>query len=111
MKSFCLFLVIFLGLSVSGCVSLPPLLTYLNYAKTAADVGSYATTDKSTTDHAVSAITKKDCNLFRFVMDKKVCKEHKKKEERNEYTQNDIWTPDSMKKPDVVIDLDLFDGV
>jgi len=48
----------------------------IDQAKTAADVVSYGTTRKTLTDHALDAVTGKDCNLIN-VFDKyrKVCRE------------------------------------
>jgi hypothetical protein len=48
----------------------------IDQAKTAADVVSYGTTRKTLTDHALDAVTGRDCNLVN-VFDKyhKVCRE------------------------------------
>jgi murein L,D-transpeptidase YcbB/YkuD len=48
----------------------------IDQAKTAADVVSYGTTHKTLTDHALDAVTGRDCNLIN-VFDKyhKVCRE------------------------------------
>ena len=48
----------------------------VDQVKTAADVVSYGTTHKTLTDHALDAVTGKDCNLVN-VFDKyhKVCRE------------------------------------
>ena len=48
----------------------------VDQVKTAADVVSYGTTHKTLTDHALSAVTGRDCNLVN-VFDKyhKVCRE------------------------------------
>ena len=48
----------------------------VDQAKTAADVVAYGTTGKTLTDHALDAVTGRDCKLFN-VFDKyhKVCKE------------------------------------
>ena len=48
----------------------------VDQAKTAADVVAYGTTGKSLTDHALDAVTGRDCNLIN-VFDKyhKVCRE------------------------------------
>ena len=48
----------------------------IDQAKTAADVVSYGTTRKTLTDHALDAVTGRDCNLIN-VFDKyhKVCRE------------------------------------
>lgn len=52
---------------ISGCAAMPPALIHTGYVKTAADVVSYATTEKSTTDHAISAVAEKDCALHRVI--------------------------------------------
>ena len=48
----------------------------VDQAKTAADVVAYGTTGKTLTDHALDAVTGRDCKLFN-IFDKhhKVCKE------------------------------------
>ena len=48
----------------------------VDQVKTAADVVSYGTTHKTLTDHALDAVTGRDCNLIN-VFDKyhKICKE------------------------------------
>ena len=115
-KIFHLCLFIFLGLSVGGCVSgFPPVFTYFGYVKTAADVGSYAATNKSTTDHVLSAMTKKDCNLFRFLIREEVCREYEKEEDitlaKAEYQKEDIQILDSIKDPKITITYPEFDNV
>jgi len=48
----------------------------VDQAKTAADVVAYGTTGKSLTDHALDAVTGRDCNLIHvFNKHRKVCKE------------------------------------
>jgi murein L,D-transpeptidase YcbB/YkuD len=48
----------------------------IDQAKTAADVVSYGTTRKTLTDHALDAVTGRDCNLIHvFNKYRKVCKE------------------------------------
>jgi hypothetical protein len=48
----------------------------VDQVKTAADVVSYGTTSKTLTDHALDAITGKDCNLINtFSKYRKVCRE------------------------------------
>ncbi len=118
MKVFHLILLSFLGFSISGCAGLPPLITYLGYVKTAADIGSFLETDKTLTDHALSAITEEDCALFRAVMNEEVCRNKKKKEkvlaktpeETKEEYQN-IRTVDSMVNPNVTIDYSVLDDL
>ena len=48
----------------------------IDQAKTAADVVSYGTTRKTLTDHALDAVTGRDCNLINaFNKYRKVCRE------------------------------------
>jgi murein L,D-transpeptidase YcbB/YkuD len=48
----------------------------VDQVKTAADVVSYGTTSKTLTDHALDAVTGKDCNLINtFSKYRKVCRE------------------------------------
>jgi murein L,D-transpeptidase YcbB/YkuD len=48
----------------------------VDQVKTAADVVSYGTTSKTLTDHALDAVTGRDCNLINtFSKSRKVCRE------------------------------------
>ena len=47
----------------------------LNYSKNSVDFLSFITTDKTTTDHALSYLFKKDCSLARSFKFNKVCQE------------------------------------
>ena len=48
----------------------------VDQVKTAADVVSYGTTSKTLTDHALDAVTGRDCNLINtFSKYRKVCRE------------------------------------
>ena len=47
----------------------------LNYSKNSADIVSYVTTDKTTTDHILSYYFKKDCSLARTLKLKEICQE------------------------------------
>ena len=48
----------------------------IDQAKTAADVVAYGTTGKTLTDHALDAVTGRDCNLINaFNKYRKVCRE------------------------------------
>lgn len=48
----------------------------VDQAKTAADVVAYGTTGKTLTDHALDAVTGRDCNLINvFNKYRKICKE------------------------------------
>ena len=60
----------------------------VDQVKTAADVVSYGTTSKTLTDHALDAVTGRDCNLVN-VFDKyrKVCREK----------MPDLSTPEKIK--------------
>jgi murein L,D-transpeptidase YcbB/YkuD len=61
----------------------------VDQVKTAADVVSYGTTSKTLTDHALDAVTGRDCNLVN-VFDKyrKVCREK----------MPDLSTPEKIKE-------------
>ncbi len=48
----------------------------LTVAKLAGDLISYVTTGKSTTDHAVSAVTERDCALHRPLFEEDVCQDN-----------------------------------
>lgn len=57
--------------------------------KTAADVVSYGTTSKTLTDHALDAVTGRDCNLINtFSKYRKVCREK----------MPDLSTPEKIKE-------------
>ena len=48
----------------------------VDQAKTAADVVAYGTTGKTLTDHALDAVTGKDCNLINIINKyRKICRE------------------------------------
>jgi len=60
----------------------------VDQVKTAADVVSYGTTSKTLTDHALDAITGRDCNLINtFSKYRKVCREK----------MPDLSTPEKIK--------------
>ena len=80
-------LILFLCLLLQGCVTMlasnmgagatiVSTAETVDQLKTAADVVSYGTTHKTLTDHALDAVTGRDCNLVN-VFDKyhKVCRE------------------------------------
>jgi len=80
-------LILFLCLLLQGCVTMlasnmgagatvVATAETVDQVKTAADVVSYGTTRKTLTDHALDAVTGRDCNLVN-VFDKyhKVCRE------------------------------------
>ena len=60
-----------LPLLCGGC-ALPLQWTILS---TAADGASYASTGKTTTDHALSAATERDCSLMRIFEEEPVCRD------------------------------------
>jgi len=63
-------------LFLNSCsISLQSIIDSLNYSKNSADFLSYATTDKTTTDHALSYMFKKDCSLARTLKLKQICQE------------------------------------
>ena len=56
-------------------MSLQSIFDTLNYSKNSADFLSFVTTDKTTTDHALSYIFQKDCSLARTLKLKQICQE------------------------------------
>ena len=56
------------------------ILDGLNYSKTSADFLSFATTKKTTSDHALSYLFNKDCSLGRSLKFKAICEEIRKKD-------------------------------
>ena len=56
-------------------MSLQSIFDALNYSKNSADFLSFVTTDKTTTDHALSYIFQKDCSLARTLKLKQICQE------------------------------------
>ncbi len=92
-------LILFLCLLLQGCVTMlasnmgagaavVATAETVDQVKTAADVVSYGTTSKTLTDHALDAVTGRDCNLIN-VFDKyrKVCREK----------MPDLSTPEKIK--------------
>ena len=57
------------ALILTGC-GLPPAVSIASFV---ADGLSFVTTSKSTTDHAISAVTRQDCALLRVVQNEAVC--------------------------------------
>ena len=80
-------LILFVCLFLPGCVTMlasnmgagatvVAAAETVDQVKTAADVVSYGTTSKTLTDHALDAITGRDCNLINtFSKYRKVCRE------------------------------------
>ena len=63
-------------LFLNNCsLSLQSFFDTLNYSKNSADVLSYITTEKTTTDHLLSNIFQKDCSLARTLKLKEICQE------------------------------------
>ena len=63
-------------LFLNSCsISLQSIIDSLNYSKNSADFLSYVTTDKTTTDHALSYMFKKDCSLARTLKLEQICQE------------------------------------
>ena len=56
---------------LSGC-GLPPAVMIASYA---ADGVSYVATGKSVSDHGISAVTGRDCALWRVIKGKSICKD------------------------------------
>lgn len=59
------------AVGLSGCLALP---IPLQIASIAADIGSYAVTGKSVTDHALSAAADQDCAILRFAAGDAICR-------------------------------------
>ena len=80
-------LIIVISLLLQGCATLVvghmgagstavAVAETVDQAKTAADIVAYGTTGKTLTDHALDAVTGRDCNLILiFNKYRKVCKE------------------------------------
>ena len=67
-------------------MSLQNIFDILNYSKNSVDMLSYVTTDKTTTDHALSYFFGKDCSMARTIKLKAICEEVKKDNGyKNEY--------------------------
>lgn len=92
-----LILLLFLPTGFEGCVLLASLAggsagtiqvaQTIDIAKTAGDVGSAAVTNKTLTDHALSALSGKDCRVLNIFDKKKVCKT----------PMPDVSTPEKIK--------------
>jgi len=76
MKSIYKIYFLFFFLILNNCsISLQSLFDTLNYTKNSADVATYFITDKTTTDHALSYLFKKDCSIARSLKLKQICQE------------------------------------
>ena len=72
---------IFIFFILSNCsISLSTLFDTIVYSKNSADFLSFVNTDKTTTDHGLSYLFKKDCTLARALKFKKICQEINKKD-------------------------------
>jgi len=86
-----------LSISLQGCVLLASsaggsagtiqVAQTIDMVKTAGDVGSAAVTNKTLTDHALSALSGKDCRVFNIFDKKKICK----------IPMPDVSTPEKIK--------------
>ena len=63
-----------LASSAGGSASTIQVAQTIDMVKTAGDVGSAAVTKKTLTDHALSALSGKDCRVFNIFDKKKICK-------------------------------------
>ena len=92
-------LILFVCLLLQGCVTMlasnmgagaavVATAETVDQVKTAADVVSYGTTSKTLTDHALDAVTGRDCNLINtFSKYRKICREK----------MPDLSTPEKIK--------------
>lgn len=65
-------------LLLSGCAMIP---ASVQYASTAASLGIWAVTGKTTTDHMLSYANDQDCELFRALNDDDVCIDYEDEDE------------------------------
>ena len=76
MKSIFKIYFIFIFFILNNCsISLSTLFEAFTYSKNSVDFLSFVTTDKTTTDHALSYMFNKDCSLARTFKLKKICEE------------------------------------
>ena len=61
---------------LSGCVALPPWVSYVSFG---VDGAVLVITDKTPADHAISLALDKDCALWRFVKRQEICQEDQEK--------------------------------
>lgn len=76
-----------LASSAGGSAGTIQVAQTIDMLKTAGDVGSAAVTNKTLTDHALSAISGKDCRIFNIFDKKKICKT----------PMPDVSTPEKIK--------------
>lgn len=95
--SITLILLFLLSIGLEGCVLLASsaggsagtiqVAQTIDMVKTAGDIGSAAVTNKTLTDHALSALSGKDCRVFNIFDKKKICKT----------PMPDVSTPEKIK--------------
>ena len=78
---------VFLASSAGGSAGTIQVAQTIDMVKTAGDVGSAAVTNKTLTDHALSALSGKDCRVFNIFDKKKICK----------IPMPDVSTPEKIK--------------
>ena len=59
----------------AGATTAVEIAETVDTAKTVGDIGSYANTGKTLTDHAISKYTGKDCKTINILEDKEICEE------------------------------------
>ena len=62
-----------LVLSLTGCLTLPPAVTFASWALGGI---TYAVSGKTISDHAISSITQEDCAVLRILQNQPVCREY-----------------------------------
>ena len=85
--SICLQGCVLLASSAGGSAGTIQVAQTIDMVKTAGDVGSAAVTNKTLTDHALSALSGKDCRVFNIFDKKKICK----------IPMPDVSTPEKIK--------------
>ena len=78
---------VLLASSAGGSASTVQVAQTIDMVKTAGDVGSAAVTNKTLTDHALSALSGKDCRVLNIFDKKKICKT----------PMPDVSTPEKIK--------------
>jgi hypothetical protein len=78
---------VLLASSAGGSAGTIQVAQTIDIIKTAGDVGSAAVTNKTLTDHALSALSGKDCRVFNIFDKKKICK----------IPMPDVSTPEKIK--------------
>ena len=78
---------VLLASSAGGSAGTIQVAQTIDMVKTAGDVGSAAVTNKTLTDHALSALSGKDCRVFNIFDKKKICK----------IPMPDVSTPEKIK--------------